>query len=60
MLPNELKTSGLMVYCQFRHMSKSRFEQAPGSVFHPRDKSGKIYYDFLQSFWCDIKVDPES
>ena len=37
----------------------SRSEQAPGSVFQPRDKSGKIDYDFLRPFWCNIKVDPE-
>ena len=27
--------------------TKSRSEQAPGSVFHPRDESGKIACDFL-------------
>ena len=37
----------------------SRSEPAPGSVFHPRDKSGKIDCDLLQPFWCNIKVDPE-
>jgi hypothetical protein len=37
----------------------SRSEQAPGSVFHPRDENGKIDCDFLQPFWCNIKVDPE-
>ena len=38
---------------------RSRSEQAPGSVFHPRDDSGKIDCDFLGPFGCDIKVDPE-
>ena len=37
----------------------SRSEQAPRSVFHPRDKSGKNDCDFLGPFWCNIKVDPE-
>ena len=40
-------------------VSKSRSEQAAGSVFHPRDESGKIDCDFLRPFWCNIKVDPE-
>ena len=40
-------------------MNKSRYDQAPGSVFHPRDESGKIDCDFLRPFWCNIKVDPE-
>ena len=38
---------------------KSRSEQAPGSVFHPRGKSGKIYCNFFQTFGFNIKVDPE-
>ena len=38
---------------------KSRSEQAPGSVFHHRDKSGKIDYDFLRTFCFNIKVDLE-
>ena len=38
---------------------KSKSEQAPGIVFHPRDENGKIDCDFLQPFWCNIKVDPE-
>ena len=37
----------------------SRSEQAPGSVFYPRDESGKIDCDFLGPFWCNIKVVPE-
>ena len=37
----------------------SRSEQAPGSVFHPHDESGKIECDFVQPFWCNIKVDLE-
>ena len=37
----------------------SRSEQAPGSVFQPRDESGNIDCDFLRPFWCNIKVDPE-
>ena len=41
------------------HCTRSRSEQAPGSVFHPRDESGKIDCDFLRPFWCNIKVDPE-
>ena len=40
-------------------LCRSRSEQAPGSVFHPRDESGKIYCDFLGPFWCNIKVDPD-
>ena len=40
-------------------MDTSRSEQAPGSVFHPSDESGKIDCDFLRPFWCNIKVDPE-
>ena len=40
-------------------MITSRSEQAPGSVFHPCDKSGKIDCDFLGPFWNNIKVDPE-
>ena len=39
--------------------SRSRSVQAPGSVFQPQDKSGKIYCDFLGPFWFNIKVDPE-
>ena len=38
---------------------KSRSEEAPGSVFHPRDKNGKIDCNFLGPFWYNIKVDPE-
>ena len=37
----------------------SRSEQAPGSVSHPRGESGKIDYDYLWPFWCDMKVKPE-
>ena len=47
-------------YVLFDHESaSSRFEQGTGSVYYPRDESGKIYCDFLQPFWCNIKVDPE-
>ena len=49
-----------LIYVLFDHESAtSRSEQAPGSVYHPRDKSGKIYCDFLRPFWCNIKIDPE-
>ena len=34
-------------------------EQAPGSFFHPCDKSEQNYCDFLGPSWCNIKVDPE-
>ena len=37
----------------------SRSEQAPGSVFQPRDENEKIYLDFLGPSWCNKKVDPE-
>ena len=37
----------------------SRSQQAPVSVFHPRDKSGKMDCDCLRPLWCNIKVDPE-
>ena len=36
---------------------KSRSEQAPGSGFHPRDKSEKNYSGFLGPPYCDKKVD---
>ena len=39
---------------------KSRSEQAPGSVFHPRDKSEIIDCDFLGPSWCNIKIDSET
>ena len=39
-------------------MHRSRSEQEPGSVFHPRDKS-ENYNDILVTSWCNIKVDPE-
>ena len=38
---------------------RSRSEQAPESVFHPRDESEKNYCEFLGTSWCNIKVDPE-
>ena len=38
---------------------KSRSEQTPGSVFHPREKSEKNDCDFLGPSWSNIKVDPE-
>ena len=34
-------------------------EQAPESVFHPRDENGKFDCDFLRPFWCNIKVHSE-
>ena len=37
----------------------SRSEQAPGSVYHPREKSTKIDTVFLGPCWCNKKVDPE-
>ena len=37
----------------------SRSEQAPGSVFHPRDENTKIDCGFLGPFWCNKKLDPE-
>ena len=40
-------------------ISISRSELAPGSVFHPHDKSEKNDCDFLGPSWCNIKVDPE-
>ena len=38
---------------------KSRSEQAPESVFHPRDENTKIDCGFLGPFWCNKKLDPE-
>ena len=39
---------------------KSRSEQAPGSEFHPRDESDKIYCGFMGPSWCNQKVNPET
>ena len=39
---------------------KSRSEQAPESVFHPRDESEKNHYDFLGPSCCNMKLDPET
>ena len=39
---------------------KSRSEQAPGSEFHPRDKSEKNDCGFLGPSWCNKKVNPET
>ena len=39
--------------------SKLRSEQAPGSGFHPRDKSEQHYCEFVRPPWCNKKVDPE-
>ena len=39
--------------------ARSRSEQAPGNVFHPRDKNNKIDCGFLGPSWCNIKLDPE-
>ena len=33
----------------------SRSEEAPGSVFHPRDKSGKVDCDFFATFFVQYK-----
>ena len=40
-------------------ITKSRSEQPPGSVFHPRDEKEKNDCDFLGPSWCNIKLDPE-
>ena len=39
---------------------RSRSVQTPGSEFHPRDKSDKIIFGFLEPFWCNKKVNPET
>ena len=39
--------------------SISRYEQAPGSGFHPRDESDKSDFEFLGPPWCNKKVGPE-
>ena len=49
----------LKIACEGDCTLISRSEEAPESVFHPRDESGKINCDFLRPFWCNIKVDPE-
>ena len=38
----------------------SRSEQAPGSEFHPCDKSEKNDCGFLGPSWCSKKVNPET
>ena len=38
---------------------RSRSELAPGSGFHPRDKSTKIYCVFWGPGWFNKKIDPE-
>ena len=38
----------------------SRYEKAPGSEFHPRDKSEKNDCGFLGPSWCNIKKNPET
>ena len=43
----------------FVALNKLRSKQAPGSVFHPRDESGKIDCEILGPFWFNIKVDNE-
>ena len=35
-------------------------EQAPGSEFHPRDKSEKVDYDFLGPSCAKKKFNPET
>ena len=40
--------------------SRSRSELAPGSEFHPRDKSDKIDFGFLGPSWCNKKVNPDT
>ena len=42
------------------YMPISRSEQAPGSEFHPWDKSEKVDCDFLGPSWCNKKVNPET
>ena len=37
----------------------SRSEQAPQSVFHPRNESDQINCSFLGPSWWNKKVDPE-
>ena len=37
----------------------SRSKQAPGSGFHPCDRSDKIYCGLLGPAWCNKKVNPE-
>ena len=50
--------STLFVYLK-KYSNGSKSEQAPGSEFHPRDKSEKVDYDFLGPFW-DEKVNPKT
>ena len=38
----------------------SRYEQAPGSEFHPLDEGEKIDCGFLGPSWCNKKVNPET
>ena len=38
------------------YLLKSRSEQAPGSVFHPRDENTQIYCEFFGHFWCNKKI----
>ena len=40
-------------------MLRSRSEQAPGSEFHPRDESDKIYCGFWNLVGAIKKEDPE-
>ena len=62
---DENPSSGLVWYTQFRGGSflfGKNINQGLNKhqeLFHPRDKSGKIYCDILRPFWCNIKVDPE-
>ena len=39
---------------------KSRSEKAPGSEFHPRDKSENNDFGFLGPSWCNKKLNPET
>ena len=49
-----------LALCSVIQYYKSRSEQAPGSEFHPRDKSEKNDFGFLGPSWCNKKVNPET
>ena len=48
-----------LVHITAEHCTRSRSEQAPGSEFHPRDKSDKIDCGFFRPFWSNKKLDPK-
>ena len=56
---NNNKTGATKQGHPYRNNHRSRSEQAPGSVFHPRDENTKIDCGFLGPFWCNKKFDPE-